>query len=136
MEGKATNKKYGIFDLPERELSWDEVLCLKPRTIIDMLCTKYGYDFNVINKKSFYSWLSRLRKKHRSKGIVSKQSMPQHGRTGNEFGQGDREAISDFKPTDPLGAGMSKRAKPLVLKKAGIPRIKWCKQPVSTFIQN
>ena len=117
MEGNyKKNKKYGIFDLPERELTREEILGSKPRTIFEMVCKNYGFDKSAVNKKSFYSWLYRLKKRYRDKAIVEKYSIKTPKNMGTGTIKRESDAIESFKPTDPLEKQLSKTAKPPILR--------------------
>ena len=111
-----TNKKYGMFDLPESELSREEIIGSKPRAIFEIVCTNYGFDKAAVNKKSFYSWLYRLKKKYRNGAIIEKYNIQRPINIGKGTFRSGNDVIDSFKPTDPLQNPATKTAKPPILK--------------------
>jgi hypothetical protein len=92
------NKKYGKYDLIEKELATEDILYNKPRVILELICEKFELEKGEIKKVTFYKWLARAKKE-----IVKNEA-----RFKWKPGQKKEADVNGFKPTDPItsyGAG-------------------------------
>ena len=92
------NKKYGKYDLIEKELASEDILYGKPRAVLELICEKFGLEKKEIKKVTFYKWLARA-KKEITKNEAKFKWKP---------GQNKENGIDGFQPTDPMafpGAG-------------------------------
>lgn len=92
------NRKYGKYDLIEKELAMEDILYGKPRALLELICEKFALDKSDIKKVTFYKWLARAKKE-----IVKNEP-----RFKWKPGQNIEAGIVSFQPTDPvasLGAG-------------------------------
>jgi hypothetical protein len=86
------NKKYGKYDLIEKELAIEDILYGKPRFILELICEKFGLEKSEIKKVTFYKWLARAKKE-----IVKNEA-----RFKWKPGQKKEADIVSFQPTDPM----------------------------------
>jgi hypothetical protein len=102
------NKKYGKYDLIEKELSKEDILYSKPRAILELICEKFGLEKSEIKKVTFYKWLARSKKE-----IVKNEA-----RFKWKPGQKIEAGIDGFRPTDPMAStGASKIQSTTILKR-------------------
>lgn len=88
------NKKYGKYDLIEKELAVQDILYSKPRVILELICEKYGLEKSDIKRVTFYKWLARAKKE-----IVQNEAKFKW-----KPGQNKETNIDDFQPTDPMAS--------------------------------
>ena len=81
---KILSDRYGRFELVEREFTESFLMDEKPRTIINMIISKFDIRRRQIHYPTFYSWLWRYRNKNAS---YRKRKA--------------KAALNDFKVTDP-----------------------------------
>lgn len=86
------NKKYGKYDLIEKELTVEDILYSKPRTILELICEKYGFEKCEIKRVTFYKWLARAKKEIEKNEAKFKWKL----------GSRKENNIDDFQPTDPM----------------------------------
>jgi hypothetical protein len=102
------NKKYGKFDLIEKELATEDILYGKPRAVLELICEKFDLEKSEIKKVTFYKWLSRAKKE-----IVKNETKFKW-----KPGQNKETSIDVFQPTDPLAStGASKIKSTIILKR-------------------
>jgi hypothetical protein len=102
------NKKYGKYDLIEKELAPQDILYSKPRILLELICERYSLKKNEIKRATFYKWLARAKKE-----IIKNEAMfkwnPAQKKENN---------IDDFQPTDPMSShAMSKNQSTTILKR-------------------
>ncbi|MBS1666673.1 MAG: hypothetical protein JST58_04780 [Bacteroidetes bacterium] len=86
------NKKYGKYDLIEKELASEDILHNKPRVLLELICERYSLEKSDIKRATFYKWLARTKKE-----IINNEERfkwrPAPKKKNN---------IDDFQPTDPM----------------------------------
>jgi hypothetical protein len=102
------NKKYGKYDLIEKELAAEDILYGKPRAVLELICEKFGLEKTEIKKVTFYKWLARAKKE-----IVKNEA-----RLKWKPGQKKESGIDGFQPTDPIASpGAGKIQSTTILKR-------------------
>ena len=102
------NKKYGKYDLIEKELAVEDILYSKPRMLLELICDRYGLEKSELNRSTFYKWLARAKK-----GIIKNEA-----RLKWKPAQKKENNIDDFQPTDPMASqAESKNQSTTILKR-------------------
>ncbi|MDE3185102.1 MAG: hypothetical protein KGM16_16960 [Bacteroidota bacterium] len=90
---------YGKFDLIDAVYSKEEILSAKPRILLKNIIDRFSIPDAAINRKTFWSWLQRYKKKNRS-FISARTSLLQVEKSRPEKVAEQSEEWETFKPSD------------------------------------
>ena len=101
---------YGKFDLIETIYPQEEIINSLPRVLLKNIMTRFSIPHGAINRKTFWSWHLRYKKKHRV-----------HGSTSASFFQSENNSLKivseqpgDWRDFNPSKADSSKLNKPII----------------------
>src|ERR1017187_3524450 len=103
---RILSEGYGKFDFIEKILTREEILYSRPRIVFKNIIVRLSMPEDKINRKTFWSWLSRYKKKHRllnpeaSATKLTRESK-MHPVSSSEKKVPNMDWLRDFEPLEP-----------------------------------
>jgi hypothetical protein len=97
---------YGKFDLIETIYIKDEILNAKPRVLLKNIMTRFSIPEGAINRKTFWSWLLRYKKKNNPSSFptsifqienANRTKSPEHSEEWRDFKPSNAETLKQGK---------------------------------------
>jgi hypothetical protein len=102
IRARILSDNYGKFDLVEEILTKEELLNLKPRIVLKNITERLSLPEDKINRKTFWSWLSRYRGNNKPVNLFHGSIEPIKESDDNPVKEkADQEWIKNFKPSVP-----------------------------------
>ena len=107
---RILSEDYGKFDLIETIYSQEEIINSLPRVLLKNIVTRFSIPDGAINRKTFWSWHLRYKKKHR----VRLSAPSTFFQSENNSLKRVSDQISDWRHFNPSDAETLKQHSPLI----------------------